>query len=117
METELKAIDLIDKPEHLFVMFKPLNRQQTKFGLITTCTGYNDLFIIISDLLKVAIAALENDDEQGRSIAKLLEIIYDLIPMEEGNLLDTLYRQYLDKCKQSKISTDNMDTINNTDNL
>lgn len=117
METELKAIDLIDKPEHLFVMFKPLNRQQTKFGLITTCTGYNDLFIIISDLLKVAIAALENDDEQGRSIAKLLEIIYDLIPMEEGNLLDTLYRQYLDKCKQNKISTDNMDTINNTDNL
>jgi len=64
---------------------------------MTTCKGYNDLFIIISDLLKVAILALENDDEQGRSIAKLLEIIYDLVPMEEGNLLDMLYKQYLEK--------------------
>ena len=96
MESQVKAIDLIENPEHIFVMFKPVNRQQTKFAVITTCTGYNDLFIIISDLIKVAIAALENDDEQGRSIAKLLEIIYDLIPMEEGNLLDTLYKQYLD---------------------
>lgn len=115
MENEIKAIDLIEKPQHLFVMFKPINRQETKFGVITTCTGYNDLFIIISDLLKVAIAALENDDEQGRSIAKLLEIIYDLIPMEEGNLLDTLYKQYLDKCKKSEIATN--DTATNPENL
>lgn len=117
MENEVKAIDLIEKPEHLFVMFKPINRQQTKFGVITTCTGYNDLFIIISDLLKVAIAALENDDEQGRSIAKLLEIIYDLIPMEEGNLLDTLYRQYLEKCKTSEIATDTTDSATKSENL
>ena len=96
MENQAKAIDFIADPQHLFVMFKPINRKQDKFEVMTTCTGYNDLFIIISDLLKVAILALENDDEQGRSIAKLLEIIYDLIPMEEGNLLDILYRQYLD---------------------
>jgi len=102
MENQVKAIDLIENPEHIFVMFKPVNRQQTKFAVITTCTGYNDLFIIISDLLKVAVAALENDDEQGRSIAKLLEIIYDMIPMEEGNLLDILYNQYLEQKTESE---------------
>lgn len=97
MENQAKAIDFIADPQHIFVMFKPINRKQDKFEVMTTCTGYNDLFIIISDLLKVAILALENDDEQGRSIAKLLEIIYDLIPMEEGNLLDMLYKQYLEQ--------------------
>ena len=97
MENQAKAIDFIADPQHLFVMFKPINREQDIFEVMTTCTGYNDLFIIISDLLKVAILALENDDEQGRSIAKLLEIIYDLIPMEEGNLLDMLYKQYLEQ--------------------
>lgn len=117
MENEVKAIDLIEKPEHLFVMFKPLNRQQTKFGVITACTGYNDLFIIISDILKVAIAALEYNDEEGKSIAKLLEIAYDLIPMEEGNLLDTLYKQYLDKCNKSEIATDVKETATSTENL
>ncbi len=96
MENQIKAIDLIENPQHIFVMFKPINRKQDKFAVMTTCTGYNDLFIIISDLLKVAILALENDDEEGRSIAKLLEIIYDLIPMEEGTLLDMLHRQYLE---------------------
>jgi formylmethanofuran dehydrogenase subunit E len=102
MEKQAKAIDFIADPHHLFVMFKPMNRKQDKFEVMTTCTCYNDLFIIISDLIKVAILALENDDEQGRSIAKLLEIIYDLIPMEEGNLLDILYKQYLEQKKESE---------------
>lgn len=100
MENQAKAIDFIADPQHIFVMFKPINRKQDKFEVMTTCTGYNDLFIIISDLLKVAILALENDDEQGRSIAKLLEIIYDLVPMEEGNLLDMLYKQYLEQIRE-----------------
>ena len=100
MENQAKAIDFITDPQHIFVMFKPINRKQDKFEVMTTCTGYNDLFIIISDLLKVAILALENDDEQGRSIAKLLEIIYDLVPMEEGNLLDMLYKQYLEQIRE-----------------
>ena len=100
MENQAKAIDFIANPQHVFVMFKPINRRQDKFAVMTTCTGYNDLFIIISDLVKVAIAALENDDEQGRSIAKLLEIVYDLIPMEEGILLDMLYKEYLEQKKE-----------------
>lgn len=103
MESDPKAIDFISNPKHLFVMLKPINRRQDKFGVLTTCTGYNDLFIIISDMLRVAKAALENtDDEDGKSIAKLLDIIYDLIPMEEGNLLDMLYQQYLEKDKAGK---------------
>lgn len=97
MENKEKAIDLIANPEQLFVMFKPIGRRQDKFAVMATCTGYNDLFIIISDLLKVAIAALEYNDEEGKSIARLLEIIYDLIPMEEGNLLDMLHRQFLER--------------------
>ena len=115
MENEVKAIDLIEKPEHLFVMFTPVNSRQDKFGLMTTCTGYNDLFCTICDLLQVAAAALEYDKGENRGLAKLLEIIYDLIPMEEGNLLDTLYRQYLDKCKKSEIATNN--TATNPENL
>lgn len=103
MENQSKTIDFILNPEHLFVMLKPINRRQDKFGVFTTCNGYNDLFIIISDLLRVAKAALENtDDEDGKSIAKVLDIIYDLIPMEEGSLLDMLYQQYLEKIKASK---------------
>ena len=100
MENQVKAIDLIENPEHIFVMFKPLNRRQDKFGLMTTCTGYNDLFCTICDLLQVATAALESDDNENRGLAKLLEIIYDLIPMEEGNLLDMLYKQYLENNKK-----------------
>lgn len=97
MEEKLKAIDLIENPERIFVMFKPLNSRQDKFKLMTTCTGYNDLFCTICDLLQVATAALECDIDENRGLVRLLEIIYDLIPMEEGNLLDMLHRQYLEK--------------------
>ncbi len=116
MKNQVKAIDLIENPEHLFVMFTPLNSRQDKFGLMTTCTGYNDLFCTICDLLQVATAALEYDNGENRGLAKLLEIIYDLIPMEEGNLLDILYRQYLDSNSEDEYTVNETDTKIETEN-
>lgn len=97
MENQTKAIDFIANPQQIFVMLKPMTLREDIFSVSTTCKGYNDLFCTISDLLKVAMAAVEYSDEQSKSLGKLLEIIYDLIPIEEGYLLDSLYKEYLEQ--------------------
>ena len=104
MENRVKAIDFIENPEYVFTMFQPRNKKQDKFSVIVPCSGYNDLFCIISKLLKVAIAALEYEEEGRKDIAALLELIHDLIPLEEGNLLDTLYKQFLQTKNQPEAS-------------
>jgi hypothetical protein len=102
METDkMKAIDFISNPKHTFVTFKPININQDKFATDVIFTGYRDLFCTITELLKVASAACEVDSEAS-PVVRLLDLIYNLIPIQEGELLDFLYMQYLESIKSEE---------------
>lgn len=102
METDkMKAIDFIKNPKHTFVTFRPYNRSQTKFAADVIFSGYRDLFCTITELLKVASAACEVDSEAS-PVVRLLDLIYNLIPIQEGELLDFLYMQHLESIKSEE---------------
>lgn len=93
METDkIKAIDLINNPKHSFKTFKPLVNSDELYSTKVYFSGYRDLFCTITELLKVASAACEVDSEPS-PVVKLLDMIYHLIPLEEGELLDFLHLQ------------------------
>lgn len=74
--------------------------------------GYRDLFCTILDLLKAGMLALDGVETSDSSICSdperyvysLLRITEMLIPMEEAELLDILYRKYSKIHKEKKES-------------
>lgn len=108
-KNKIKLRDMVENPDHYFVMLKPASKTRKGiYNLNINVKGYSDLFIMILDLLKAGMLALEgieisenNHKQTERYVYSLLKVIEMLIPLEEGDLLDILYRKHLKQNKKS----------------
>ncbi|MBF4470930.1 hypothetical protein [Flavobacterium sp. HJJ] len=106
---KIKLNELIENPEHYFVLIKPTFETRNDIHNIEiSVEGYRDLFCMITDLLKTAKFALDGIEVSTgstinieRYVGSLLRIIEMLIPLEEAELLDMLYLKHLNEKNQS----------------
>ena len=113
METEEKkeAIDLMSVMGEIryFGRLKPYKDKDNLFTVDLKVTGYTDLSLMITDLLKASISALEFDSEcistavssPEINVMGLLEIALQLFPLGEMELLDEIHSFYLKQKKES----------------
>lgn len=102
---KIKLNEFIENPEHYFVLLKPsLETRNDIHTIELNVEGYRDLFCMIMDLLKTAKFALDGIEVSTgstinieRYVGSLLRIIEMLIPLEEAELLDILYRKHLNE--------------------
>ncbi|WP_374172160.1 hypothetical protein [Flavobacterium tructae] len=74
-----------------------------RYSIPLKVSGYNELNLMVSDLLKASIILLNDDARNLSSIVSvsdinvmtLLEIALQLLPEEEMELLDDLHKLYL----------------------
>lgn len=82
-----------------FKKLKP-NNNDNSFNVTLKVSGYNQLNLMVSDLLKASILLLHHDAPSLPShtvntdinVMTLLEIALQLLPEEEMELLDELYK-------------------------
>ena len=106
---KIKLNEFIENPEHYFVLLKPaLEIRNDIHNIEISVEGYRDLFCMIMDLLKTAKFALDGIEvsidstrNAERYVGSLLRIIEMLIPLEEAELLDILYRKHLNEKNKS----------------
>nr|WP_315241979.1 hypothetical protein [uncultured Flavobacterium sp.] len=83
-----------------FKKLKPNNNSDNSFNVSLKVSGYNQLNLMVSDLLKASIFLLHHDMPSLPShtvntdinVMTLLEIALQLLPEEEMELLDELYK-------------------------
>lgn len=93
-----------------FRILKQENNSDNLFSIKLKVSGYNEMNIMVSDLLKASIILLHDDAKSLSSITAntdvnvmtLLEIALQLLPEQEMELLDDLHKIYL----QSNTHTD-----------
>ena len=106
---KIKLNELIENPEQYFLLLKPsLETRDDNYIIELKVEGYRDLFCMIMDLLKTAKFALDGIEvsidstrNAERYVGSLLRIIEMLIPLEEAELLDILYRKHLNEKNKS----------------
>ncbi|WP_343697337.1 hypothetical protein [Flavobacterium sp.] len=85
-----------------FTKLKPEHKEENSFTIPLKVSSYNELNLMVSDLLKASIVLM---NKEARSLAvfhkdtdinvlTLLEIALQLLPEEEMLLLDDLYKLY-----------------------
>lgn len=87
-----------------FNKLKPKNYSDNSFNISINVSGYNELNLMVSDLLKASIILLNDDARNSSSVVSvsdinvntLLEIALQLLPEEEMELLDDLHTIYLE---------------------
>ena len=97
METQINYAD------H-FRLLEPTGAKKQSFNLQMHVSGYNDTMHYLSSLIKVCILALEGQEVTSSpyvpqpevNIVAVLEVILNLIPYEESELLDLLHARALD---------------------
>lgn len=101
-----ELLELMNKTKD-FKKLKPENDSNNTFSVTLKVSGYNELNLMVSDLLKASIILL-NDDANGLSsftansdvnLMTLLEIALQLLPEQEMELLDDLHKIYLSATK------------------
>ena len=99
--TEL--LELMHKTKD-FRKLKPENNSYNSYNVTLKVSGYNEMNLMVSDLLKASIILL-NDDAKSLSsftansdvnVMTLLEIALQLLPEQEMELLDDLHKIYLE---------------------
>jgi len=104
METQNKErseelLELINKGRY-FTKLKPEPKEANSFAIPLKVSSYNELNLMVSDLLKASIILL-NPDANGLSsftkdnnvnVMTLLEIALQLLPEDEMELLDEVYK-------------------------
>jgi hypothetical protein len=91
------------------VVLGPSNIRKNKFRpTFVMLDGYLDLFVTIEALINVCILATQGDSyspphvkHPGEDIRKTLELVLQLLPFDEGELLDEV-NDFLKKTDQSK---------------
>jgi len=116
METqhENQVAELIESMKNLnfFTKLKPENKRKNSFMIPIKVSCYNELNMMVSDLLKASIILLNNDAkslspftaDSDVSVLTLLEIALQLLPGEEMQLLDDLHTIHL----QSDVKLNNV---------
>ncbi|KQO33174.1 hypothetical protein ASF10_19055 [Flavobacterium sp. Leaf82] len=87
-----------------FRRLKQENKGDNSFSVNLKVSGYNELNMMVSDLLKASIILLNDDAKSLSSITAntdinvmtLLEIALQLLPEQEMELLDDLHKIYLE---------------------
>lgn len=99
-EQTTKLLELLKKGKD-FKKLKPDNNLENSFRVTLNVSSYNELNLMVSDLLKASIILL-NKDARSMSVLKddinvmtLLEIALQLLPEEEMELLDDLHQFHL----------------------
>lgn len=101
-QNEDKISELINKRNY-FTKLKLEHKEDTSFTIPLKVCSYNELNLMVSDLLKASIVLM---NKEARSMAvfhkdtdinvlTLLEIALQLLPEEEMELLDDLHKLYL----------------------
>lgn len=97
METQLKYADY-------FRLLEKTGARKESFNLPVHVRGYNDTMHYLASMIKVCMMALEGQEVTASlyipqpevNIAAVLELILNMIPYEESELLDVLHAQALD---------------------
>ena len=96
------VLELMNKVNY-FTKLKSENKESNSFTIPIKVSGYNELNMMVSDLLKASIILL-NPEANGLSsftkdkninVMTLIEIALQLLPEEEMELLDDLHKVYL----------------------
>jgi len=99
-ESVTEFLDLMSKIKY-FTKLKPDNKNGNLFKTELKIASYNELNLLVSDLLRVSIAALKSDTPDssvsvsGINVLLLLEIALQLLPDAEIELLDELHKLHL----------------------
>ncbi|WP_035649002.1 hypothetical protein [Flavobacterium sp. ASV13] len=104
MQNKVRAEELletIDKGKY-FTTLKPVPKETNSFSIQLKVSSYNELNLMVSDLLKASIILLNPDAQSLSSFTKdnnvnvmtLLEIALQLLPEEEMELLDDVRKLY-----------------------
>ncbi|MBB4803073.1 hypothetical protein HNP37_003148 [Flavobacterium nitrogenifigens] len=103
IERAEELLELINKGKY-FTKLKPEPKETNSYTIPLKVSSYNELNLMISDLLKASIILL-NPDANGLSsftkdnnvnVMTLLEIALQLLPEEEMELLDDLCKLILE---------------------
>lgn len=88
-----------------FKKLKSENNKDNSFSVNLKVSGYNELNLMVSSLLKASIILLNDDarsqacfpfNEADHNVMTLLEIALQLLPEEEMEVLDDLHKIYLE---------------------
>ncbi len=101
-ESATELLELMDRVKY-FSKLKPDNNDNDSFGVTLKVSCYNELNLMVSDLLKASIILLNEDARNLSSLTTvadinvmtLLEIALQLLPEEEMELLDDLHKIHL----------------------
>lgn len=104
MQNKVRAeelLEIINKGKY-FTMLKPVPRETNSYTIPLKVSSYNELNLMVSDLLKASIILLNPDAQSLSSFTKdnnvnvmtLLEIALQLLPEEEMELLDDICKLY-----------------------
>jgi len=96
----LESMKRIDK----FKKLKSENNSDNSFSVKLKVSGYNELNLMVSSLLKASIVLLNDDarsqayfsfNEADNNVMTLLEIALQLLPEDEVEVLDDLHKIHL----------------------
>lgn len=96
----LESMNRINK----FKKLKSENNKDNSFSVNLKVSGYNELNLMVSSLLKASIILLNDDarsqacfpfNEADHNVMTLLEIALQLLPEDEMEVLDDLHELYL----------------------
>jgi hypothetical protein len=101
-EPATALLELMHRVDY-FKKLKPENNADNSFGVTLKVSSYNELNLMVSDLLKASIIQLNEDARNMSNVAAvtdinvmtLLEIALQLLPEDEMVLLDNLYKIHL----------------------
>ncbi|MCD0466247.1 hypothetical protein [Flavobacterium sp. ENC] len=79
---------------NFFTRLKPENRIDNSFSVTLKVSSYNELQLMISDLLKASIMVLQDNGTDINAMT-LVEIAFQLLPQDEMGLLDDLHKIHL----------------------
>ncbi|WP_426485921.1 hypothetical protein [Flavobacterium sp. 2] len=100
-ERAVELLEIMNKGRY-FTTLKPVPKENNSYTITLKVSSYNELNLMVSDLLKASIILLNPDAQSLSSFTKdnnvnvmtLLEIALQLLPEEEMELLDDLRKLY-----------------------
>ncbi|OUL62727.1 hypothetical protein [Flavobacterium sp. AJR] len=99
-ESAKELLELMNKGKY-FTKLKPENSIDNSFSVALKVSCYDELNLMVSDLLKASILILKTENLSNLTanadinVMTLLEIALQLLPEEEMELLDDLHKIHL----------------------
>lgn len=98
-----ELLQLMNKGKY-FTKLKLVHKEDTSFTMPLKVCSYNELNLMVSDLLKASIVLMNKEarsmavfhKETDINVLTLLEIALQLLPEEEMELLDDLHKVHLE---------------------